>query len=144
MMGSKYLSILLYCLILLFFLNGCTDKQEVQNNEKQYIFIDGRDTTRIRITTYPTRFHGEMTSTRPGGFFVFGEVQGNAKGDTLVGDYHYRPYKWREKKRVPFAILLKDGKYLEGKGKQLIYMGIPYYVEGTISFDDPERVFVPK
>ncbi|WP_312136286.1 hypothetical protein [Sphingobacterium sp.] len=141
-MRSQCFPIFLYISFVFLSLTGCVDKHGRQNKEKRYISIDDRDTTRIRITTYPTRFHGEMTNTRPGGFFVSGEIQGNVKGDTLVGDYNYKPYKWREKKRVPFAILMKDGKYLEGKGKQLIYMGIPYYVEGTISFDDPARIFV--
>ncbi len=82
-----------------------------------------------------------MTNTRPGGYIVTGEISGNIKGDTLIGDYHYSPYKWRDKKRVPLTLLAKGDTYIEGTGKALIYMGIPYYIEETIRFDEPKRVF---
>jgi hypothetical protein len=85
-----------------------------------------------------------MVNTKPGGYRVTGEISGNVKGDTLIGDYHYTPYKWKEKKRVPFAVLPDGNNYLEGKGKVLIYMGIPYYVENTLSFQNPKRIFIPE
>ena len=123
---------------------GCSHKKKLNENEKHYVHIDGRDTTRIRLIRFPDRFYGEMVNTKPGGYRVTGEISGNVKGDTLIGDYHYTPYKWKEKKRVPFAVLADGNNYLEGKGKVLIYMGIPYYVENTLSFQNPKRIFIPE
>jgi len=54
-MRSQYFPKFLYISFVFLSLIACVDKHERQNKEKRYIFIDGRDTTRIRIEPRPAQ-----------------------------------------------------------------------------------------
>lgn len=118
---------------------GCNST--IEENEKHYIHIDGSDTSRLRLVRYENRFYGEYVYTKGGVAPVIGKINGDIKGDTLIGDNLYTPYRWKEKKRVPI-VLLKDGdNYREGNGQMLELMGILTYIENTIQFDNPKKFY---
>lgn len=129
------------CTFLLLILLSCDNQAD--KNEKFYIHIDGRDTARLRLVTFENRFYGEWTHSKGGVAPVVGEINGDIVGDTLIGDNHYRPYRWREKKRVPIALLKQGDNYIEGDGQRIEFMGVSTYIEQTISFDKPKKTYKP-
>jgi len=119
---------------------SCSPKE---NNTVHYIAVNKRDTARLELTLFDKTFFGKLKVFKPGNVVDSGDVQGNIRKDTLLGDVYYRPYGARNKIRRPF-VLLKDGtSFIQGGGAESMYMGIPYYAEGTISFDSPKFVFRP-
>lgn len=103
--------------------------------------ITNRDTALLRLTVVGNEFYGSLIITRPGLAIDSGQVRGEIKQDTLIGDYHYLPFQAAEKKRRPFLLLHKDGSYKKGTGMEKVYMGVPFYVPSTISFANPQFVF---
>jgi len=103
--------------------------------------VDGRDTSKLRLVLYENSFYGKYTHTKGGIAPVVGEINGDIKGDTLIGDNLYTPYRWKEKKRVPIVLLKKGNTYVEGDGKKVEFMGVITFIEWTIKFDPPKRVY---
>lgn len=128
--------------LLIFIFIGCTSNKNVNKNEHEYIHIDGRDTSRLRLVVHDNQFFGELKRQKGQGGVVSGVINGNVKGDTLIGDYLYRPYRAREKKRVPIVLLKVGDNYLEGKGQKMEIYGILTYLQHTIKFNDPARTFM--
>ncbi len=128
--------------LLVFAFFSCKRSDALNENQHEYIHVDGRDTARLRLIIYENRFFGELTRRKGTGGIVEGVINGDIKGDTLIGDYHYLPYKAREKKRVPIALLKVGDHYVEGKGQQLEIFGILTYLEHTLKFDHPVRKFM--
>lgn len=122
---------------------GCNSSNKANQNEKHYIHIDGSDTSRLRLISYENRFYGEIVNTKGGVAPVTGQINGDIKGDTLIGDNHYKPYRWKEKKRVPIVLLKQENNYLEGNGQMIEVMGILTYVESSIKFDNPKKIYKP-
>lgn len=120
---------------------GCNSDKDQNQSEEYYMYVEGRDTTKLRLVRYENRFYGKYTHTKGGIAPVVGEINGDIKGDTLIGDNHYRPYRWKEKKRVPIVLLKKGNTYLEGNGQMIDLMGILTYLEWTIQFDSPKRIY---
>ncbi len=128
-----------YFLPILLLLFSCSDEKQV---EKNYIHVDGRDTSTLRLVVYEKRFYGELIHKKGGVAPSAGEINGDIYGDTLIGDFHYRPYKWKEKKRVPIALLKKGDSYTEVTGQMIEIMGILRYIDHTIQFDKPKRIYM--
>ena len=117
-----------------------SDKGSSQN-EEYYMHVDGRDTSKLRLVRYENRFYGKYKHIKGAVAQVAGEINGDIKGDTLIGDNHYTPYRWKEKKRTPIVLLKKGNTYIEGNGKMIEFMGVLTYIGWTIKFDSPERVY---
>ncbi|MCA5005838.1 hypothetical protein [Sphingobacterium bovistauri] len=128
---------------LLLLIVGCNSEKKSNQIEEYYMHVDGRDTARLRLVSFENRFYGKYTHTKGGVTPVVGEINGDIKGDTLIGDNHYRPYRWKEKKRAPIVLLKKGNTYLEGYGKMIEFMGVLTYIEWTIKFNKPKRIFKP-
>ncbi|WP_313258963.1 hypothetical protein [Sphingobacterium sp.] len=123
------------------FLPSCSESKQKDLIEKKLISYQGRDTVTIDLMLHQKRFVGKYTVTGPGDYLVTGEVEGEIKADTLLGSLYYTPFGWRDKKRKAFALLAKNDQYLSGKGTELIYMGIPYFVPNTVSFGPEKGVY---
>lgn len=123
------------------FLQSCSESKQKGLIEKKLISYQGRDTVTIDLMLHQKRFVGKYTVTGPGDYLVTGEVEGEIKADTLLGSLYYTPFGWRDKKRKAFALLAKNDQYLSGKGTELIYMGIPYFVPNTVSFGPEKGVY---
>lgn len=130
-----------YTIFVVLLLIGCNSDKDQNQSEEYYMYVEGRDTTKLRLVRYENRFYGKYTHTKGGIAPVVGEINGDIKGDTLIGDNHYRPYRWKEKKRVPIVLLKKGNTYLEGNGQMIDLMGILTYLEWTIQFDSPKRIY---
>ncbi|WP_254528235.1 MULTISPECIES: hypothetical protein [unclassified Sphingobacterium] len=123
------------------FLQGCSESKQKDLIEKKLISYQGRDTVTIDLMLHQKRFVGKYTVNGPGDYLVTGEVEGEIKADTLLGSLYYTPFGWRDKKRKAFALLAKNDQYLSGKGTELIYMGIPYFVPNTVTFGPEKGVY---
>ncbi|WP_185213572.1 hypothetical protein [Sphingobacterium mizutaii] len=123
------------------FLPSCSESKQKDLIEKKLISYQGRDTVTIDLMLHQKRFVGKYTVNGPGDYLVTGEVEGEIKADTLLGSLYYTPFGWRDKKRKAFALLAKNDQYLSGKGTELIYMGIPYFVPNTVSFGPEKGVY---
>ena len=135
------LNMIRFSIFLLILLAACNSDKDQNQNEKYYMHVDGRDTSKLRLVRYENRFYGKYTHTHGGVAPVVGEINGDIKGDTLIGDNHYRPYRWKEKKRVPIVLLKKGNTYIEGTGEMIDLMGVLTYYEWTIKFDPPKRIY---
>lgn len=112
---------------------SCLDNPEKEETINLLSYVK-RDTISVELSLYTESFYGKYYLKGPGDYIVEGEIIGEVKGDTLVGTIYYAPYKWKEKKRRPFALIQRDGKYIQGKGLELYYMGIPYFSMNSITF----------
>ncbi len=106
-----------------------------------YIAHSERDSARLDLNLFESRFHGKLFFYRPGGEVDSGDIRGNIQKDTLLGDYYYTPFGWGQKKRRPFVLLKKGSLYILGTGTEQVYMGIPHYIPSTVNFQDPKFIF---
>lgn len=87
---------------------------------------NGNEFTDLSLHLMGEDFFGYYTIMENDLPYKDGEVRGKIKGDTLVGDYYYRPYGDAYNKRVAIAFLMQDDSILiPGKGVASIYMSIP-------------------
>lgn len=135
---------ILFSIFLLLLCIGCNSDKSSNQREEYYIHVDGRDTSRLRLVRYENRFFGKYTHTKGGVAPVVGEINGDIKGDTLIGDNHYTPYRWKEKKRAPIVLLKKGNTYIEGDGQKIEFMGVISFIEWTLKFDPPKRIYKPE
>lgn len=114
---------------------SCNGKEEQPVREEQLRAFTARDTIDLELIRFKSTFYGKYTLRGPGLYRIDGEVQGDIRADTLIGNIYYTPYKWRDKKRRAFSLLEVGDRYLIGKGSETIYMGIPHFIEKTLSYD---------
>ncbi|MGJ1418816.1 hypothetical protein ACR79T_04265 [Sphingobacterium spiritivorum] len=88
-------------------------------------------------------FHGKYRIIFPGNAIDSGEVKGKVLNDTLMGDYRYKQYGWKEMKIRPFILLHKGDSLIQGTGMELLYLGVFYFAPESISFENPRFVFYP-
>ncbi|MGO1671737.1 MAG: hypothetical protein ACTHYC_13010 [Sphingobacterium sp.] len=132
----------LFLLFVIF--SGCTAPKTRNATEQHLMAINGRDTIAIELLLYTETFYGKYELNGPGDHFIVGEIEGEIQSDTLLGSLLYRPHGWSNKKRRAFALKYKDGVYIQGKGQEMIYMNIPYFVPHTLEFTDQSNVFQVK
>ncbi|WP_115171263.1 hypothetical protein [Sphingobacterium spiritivorum] len=89
-------------------------------------------------------FYGKYRIVYPGNAIDSGEVKGKVFNDTLMGDYRYKQYGWKENKIRPFILLQKGDSLIQGTGMELLYLGVFYFAPESISFDSPRFVFYPE
>jgi len=107
----------------------------------EYVAIYKRDTAYLTLQMYETSYHGTLEIHGRGTDKEFGSVQGNIEGDTLLGDFLYKPYKAKLEKRRPLVLLRRENTLIQGSGSEQVYMGISYYSPKSIHFDNPKFVF---
>lgn len=88
-------------------------------------------------------FHGKYRIVFPGNAIDSGEVKGKVLNDTLMGDYRFKQYGWKEMKIRPFILLHKGDSLIQGTGMELLYLGVFYFAPESISFENPRFVFYP-
>lgn len=97
----------------------------------------------MTLNIIENRFYGKYEVRKGCDIYRTGDIRGNVKGDTLIGDFYYKPYGSRDKKRIPFALLQRDSILLVGKGVAATYMGIPFFVPDVpIDYENPEFVLM--
>jgi len=133
--------IIFFSILSIVFLQSCSDLNQQDLIEKKLVSYQGRDTVTIDLILHEKRFVGKYKVNGPGDYLITGEVEGEIKADTLLGSLYYTPFGWRDKKRKAFALLAKNDQYFSGKGTELIYMGIPYFVPTTLSFGPDKGVY---
>ena len=89
-----------------------------------YQAVNGPDTAELTLNISGENFYGKYVVRKGWYTHRTGDVSDKIKGDTLVGDYLYKPYGGGEKKRMPFALLRKGDTLLVGNGVTSSYMGI--------------------
>lgn len=128
-------------LLLLCSLASCGKSGSNKSETKKYTAVNNRDTASMSLTLYENEFYGKLMITKPGKVIDAGEIEGKIVGDTLIGNFFYTQHGWAHKKRKPLALLLKNGKYIQGTGLTSVFMGIPSFVPASISFESPTYVF---
>lgn len=139
---STFHSIKTYCyLITILFTLSC-QPSAVNFPAKHYRAVSKRDTAYLQLTKNENHFYGHYTIQYGNSGKDSGEIRGNIKGDTLIGDYFYMPHSGGVKKRTPFA-LLQDGKTLRlGNGAIVRFLYIPSYSpDVAINYDSVKFVF---
>lgn len=121
---------------ILFFACGSKPKEALE-----YMAISKRDTVQLRLNLYEDTFHGSMKILRPGNVIDSGSVEGKIQQDTLIGNFYYHPYGSKFKKRKALVLLKHKDSLTQGSGLESVYMGIPYYLPTSITFDSAGYVF---
>lgn len=136
-------TITLLTILLAFLCYSCDSKtKKFEENYTFYRAVNGKDTALLAIAENKTHFYGRYEIQYEGTMKDSGEVRGKIMGDTLQGDYYYKPYGGGKWKRVPIALLKKDRKLLLGRGVTITYMNIPRYTSGVpIEYSDPKFTF---
>lgn len=113
------------------------------NNEEftYYKAVNNKDTAYLAIHINGKDFYGKYGLIKGWEAPVVGDINGKVQSDTLTGTFMYTPYQHRDKKRVAFALLQREGQFVLGSGVEIAYMGIPYYAPDALFFDDPEFTF---
>lgn len=130
--------------LLFIFIAACSAPNEKNEKEQHLMAIRGSDTIEIKLLRYDETFYGKYELNGPGERFIEGEIEGEVQNDTLLGSLLYTPYGWRNTKRRAFALKYIDGVYLQGKGQEMIYMNIPYFLRHTLDFSDENLIFQVK
>ncbi|MFD1605111.1 hypothetical protein ACFSJW_00810 [Flavobacterium artemisiae] len=125
--------------VLLILIISCTKKEDVYK-DVYYKSVNGNDTAILALKMSEKRFFGRYEIIYPKFGKDSGDVRGNINGDTLRGDFHYisNGGTW---KRVPLALLKKQNKLIQGKGVIGIYMNLPCFINGTLSYKEPDFIF---
>lgn len=135
---SNLIAVLPVFLVLLSSLVSCN---KTKGTSTDYIAIRNRDTASLSLTRYGKRFFGKLIVYKPGAVIDSGEVRGDIINDSLIGDFHYLPFGAKHTKRRAFALRDSSGYLVRGYGIERVYMGIPYYVEGSITFRQDGFIF---
>ncbi|MEG1020659.1 MAG: hypothetical protein RSE50_04010 [Myroides sp.] len=131
----KILILSFICLLI-----SCESKKSETVN---YIAYAKDDTVYLELTRYNDNFYGKLKILGRGNMVVSGDVRGKIIMDTLVGDFYYHPYQTKIKKRKAYVLIDKKDSLIQGTGTESVYMGIPSFVPGSVSFNDPKYVFYP-
>ncbi|WP_313266694.1 hypothetical protein [Sphingobacterium sp.] len=137
----RLLSTVVYFILSVLLLSSCEERRQ-DTEDLTYITQSKRDSARLDLNLFESRFHGKLWFYRPGGEVDSGDIRGNIQKDTLIGDYYYTPFGWGQKKRRPLVLLKKGSQYILGTGTEQVYMGIPHFIPSTINFRDPKFIFV--
>lgn len=137
----RLLSTVVYFILSVLLLSSCEERRQ-DTEDLTYIAQSKRDSARLDLNLFESRFHGKLWFYRPGGEVDSGDIRGNIQKDTLIGDYYYTPFGWGRKKRRPLVLLKKGSQYILGTGTEQVYMGIPHFIPSTINFRDPKFIFV--
>jgi len=136
----RLLSTAVYFILPVLLLSSCEERRQ-DAEALTYIAQSKRDSARLDLNLFESRFHGKLWFYRPGGEVDSGDIRGSIQKDTLIGDYYYTPFGWGEKKRRPLVLLKKGSQYILGTGTEQVYMGIPHFIPSTINFRDPKFIF---
>ncbi len=136
----RLLSTAVYFILSVLLLSSC-EEQRQDTEALTYIAQSKRDSARLDLNLFESRFHGKLWFYRPGGEVDSGDIRGNIQKDTLIGDYYYTPFGWGQKKRRPLVLLKKGSQYILGTGTEQVYMGIPHFIPSTINFRDSKFIF---
>lgn len=121
---------------------SCNSK--VTTDEYHYIVyraIHNQDTAILSININDNRFYGQYEVSHYKIGKDSGDVRGSIKGDTLRGLFNYISYGGGLK-RIPLALLKKEGQLFLGNGVIGTYMNIPCFMPGMpIQYDNAEFVF---
>ncbi|MDR3010751.1 MAG: hypothetical protein LBV59_22690 [Sphingobacterium sp.] len=137
----RLLSTVVYFILSVLLLSSCEERRQ-DTEDLTYVAQSKRDSARLDLNLFESRFHGKLWFYRPGGEVDSGDIRGNIQKDTLIGDYYYTPFGWGQKKRRPLVLLKKGSQYILGTGTEQVYMGIPHFIPSTINFRDPKFIFV--
>lgn len=132
--------ILLFLIIITAF--GCNNQTtEVYTN--YYRAVNGSDTADLKLSTIGNHFYGQFEIRKNWYTYRTGNIEGKIMGDTLIGDFYYKPFSGGAKKRMPFALLKRDDALHIGNGLISSYMGVPFFVPSVpITYDSAEFVLV--
>ena len=109
----------------------------------KYMAHDKGDSAMVFINKSKEIFSGSLIISHGGDNLDSGEVKGVVKGDTLIGEFHFKHYQlaW---KRKPVAFLMKGDTLVMGEGLMRLTVGIPNFDPSVpIDFKGEQRlVFV--
>ena len=132
--------IILFLIIITAF--GCNN-QTTEVHTNYYRAVNGSDTADLKLSTIGNHFYGQYEIRKNWYTYRTGNIEGKILGDTLIGDFYYRPFSGGAKKRMPFALLNKDDALHVGNGLISSYMGVPFFVPSVpITYDSAEFVLV--
>lgn len=106
-------------------------------DEKYYkaISYDRKDTALLHLTIIKTSFSGKYEVRYQDKTKDSGTIVGTIFGDTLKGRFNYIS-RYNTKDIEPIAFLIDGEKLQLGKGDVASYIGIPFYWDGSIKFND--------
>lgn len=142
---QKHLKQIIVCIafaLLLF--TGCKKGNNDTDKPLRYIAENGKIKGILDLNIVGTEFYGRYEIVNGVNGSDIGQVRGKIKGDTLIGNYYYKPWAGTNKKRIPIALLKKEGYLLEGKGVVVEFVNIPHFSPDIpIDFSNPRFIFIP-
>lgn len=134
-----------YLLALAIFLMACSGKSKkpTQLTYVKYVSHYDGDSAVAIINKSKQMFSGFLSISNGGDNIDSGQVKGIVKGDTMIGEFHFKHYQL-EWKRKPVAFLIKEDTLVMGEGLMKLTVGIPHFDPSVpIDFKDKKRlVFV--
>lgn len=125
---------------------SCTNVNSVKDQpipEKRFTASHNGDTAIAILKISKSIFKGQLEIKYKRGYKDSGDVKGSVKGDTLIGDFHFKRYgiQW---KRDPIIFLKRGNKLIKGEGVIKYTFGFPGF-NRKIPIDFNEKnVFVFK
>ncbi len=117
-------------------------QSDKEQKTKFYQAIKGKDTALLKLAEYDNKFYGQLELRYGGVGKESGEVRGEKIGDTLKGKFDFRTYGG-SKKWAPFVVLQQGPVLKMGSGVATTFMNMPFYIDGTLQFDDTDFQFHP-
>lgn len=130
---------MLFFTTLLFVLQSCI-KKENEAITKYYKASKGDSIGYLTLVLTKHHFKGEYEIRYGRLGKDSGAVRGKRIGDTLKGDFCYRSYGGGII-RKPFVLLTDKENLKLGSGVIATYLTIPFYVKGTLEFNDSDFLF---
>jgi len=134
---------LVVMIVLLLACNG-KSKPPTQLTYVKYISHYEGDSAMVFINKSKEIFSGSLIISHGGDNLDSGEVKGVVKGDTLIGEFHFKHYQlaW---KRKPVAFLMKGDTLVMGEGLMRLTVGIPNFDPSVpIDFKGEQRLIFLK
>lgn len=135
-----------FILVLAILLIACGSKSNkpTQLTYVKYVAHHDGDSAIAIINKSKKIFSGSLLISHGGDNIDSGQVKGIVKGDTLIGEFHFKHYQL-EWKRKPVAFLMKKDRIIMGEGLMKLTVGIPHFDPSVpINFDDKERMVLLK
>lgn len=127
---------------LLLILFACISCSKVSTETIYYKSIPNKknETASVKIIYHNNSFYGDFTIEYFDKTKESGTIQGTIYGDTLKGKFKYISRSNIENIK-PIAFLKLKDELILGEGSVVTYMQIPYYLDGSITFNDSLQRF---
>lgn len=138
--GSQLFLLLIVACMLAIGCNQNDAKTSSDHSMIKYVAYREGDTAVALIEQSKSVFKGVLEIKYRSAYIDSGDVKGIIKGDTLIGDFHFKHYGLAKWNRKPIAFLKSEDKLILGEGVLKLTVGFPHFNPAfPIDYDEKKQ-----